>query len=145
GAADVVVSGAGLGVENQAAKRIIGMQLELTEKRLVHGGLRRLLRGSGRGPDGNATAIRRKKKGFCEAVGGDVLEKAVKAIHEEINGETAAVRERMGVVGVEDIGEGPLLLGAVAIVVDEQCAAVERGENLRASGSRIEAISEEMS
>ena len=57
------------------------MQLELAEQRLVHGGLWRLIRESGRGPDGNAAAVWREDDGFREALRVDILEESVEAIH----------------------------------------------------------------
>ena len=95
---------------------------------------------AGGGPDCGGAAIGSEEKGVGERRGVDVLEEAVEAIHQEINGELIAVGEIGGGGVVEQVGEGPLLFGAVAGIVDEQRAGVESGENLLGDGGGILAI-----
>src|SRR5262252_660901 len=111
------------------------MQCELPEDGLVHGGLRRLFGESGGRPDRDTAAIGSEQDRLGEALCIDVVEEAVEAIHQQVDRETAAVVESLRIVVVEQIGEGPLLFGAMAVEIDEQCAVVERGENL-VSGRR---------
>ena len=140
GAADVVIGDAGFGVEDGGAERRGRIALENLEQGLVHGGLRRLIGETGGSPDCGGAAVGSEEKSVGERSGVDILEETVEAIHQEIDGELIAIGEIGGGSVVEKIGERPLLFGAVAGIIDEERAGVERGENLLGNDAGILAI-----
>jgi hypothetical protein len=127
-AANIVVGGAGFATQNEQAERVAGMSGKFRENALVHGGLRRLLGKTGRSPDGDGATILGKKERFGETIRVDILEEAVEAVHQEVDGQAPAVGECSGVIGIEEVDEGPLLFGAVALIIDKERAVIESGE-----------------
>ena len=105
GAANVVVGGAGFGLQEEAAQRFVGMSGELNKEGLVHRGLRSLFSETRGGPHGDATTVRSKKHGFGEALAVNVLEKAIETIHEDVDREAAAIGERGGIITVKQVCE----------------------------------------
>lgn len=140
GAADVVIGDAGFGVEDGGAERRGRIVLENLEKSLVHGSLRRLIGEAGGSPDRGGAAVGSQEKGVGERGGVDILEETVEAIHQEIDGELITIGEIGDGRVVEKIGERPLLFGAVAGIIDEEGAGVERGENLLGDSAGILAV-----
>ena len=109
-AANVVVRSAGLCLKDQLAERFAGMSARVARVTRDSWWPAELVGEARRGPDSDSTAIGRQEQGLGEAICVNILEEAVEAIHQEINGETAAVGEGGGVGAVKEIGEGPLLL-----------------------------------
>ena len=73
GAAHVVVGGDRLGAEDHQAQGVAGVGGELIEQSQVHGSLRRLIRESGGGPDGNRATVRSENQGLGEGLCVDIL------------------------------------------------------------------------
>ena len=141
GAPHIVVGGAVFGAQDQCAQWIVGRGRKLMQQRQIHGHLRRLLVNPDDAQTATAPPLGARIRGLRQAFGIDVLEQAIQAIDDHVDGEAAAIRQRGCVVGVEQFSEGPLLLGTVSVVVCVSSAPLLRAARiLRASGRGVDAI-----